>query len=63
MVKKDLEKIKPYFGDVIVDLQESGLWKVQLPITINSNPSNDLNQENVIHLKSYDLWWCKWYCW
>ena len=49
MVKKYLEKIKPYFGDVIVGLQESGLWKVQLTITINFNPSKDLNQEHVIY--------------
>ena len=33
--KKYLDKIKPYLTDIIINLQESDTWKIQLTITIN----------------------------
>ena len=52
LVTKYLDKTKPYLGDIIVDLQESGTKKTQLTIAINFISCKDVNQERVMHLKS-----------
>ena len=51
-VKKYLNEIKPYLRDVLINLQISGTWKVQLTIGINFIFSNDVGKESVMHLKS-----------
>ena len=51
-VKKYLNEIKPYLRDVLINLQISGTWKVQLTIGINLISSNDVGKESVMHLKS-----------
>ena len=53
-VKKYLNEIKPYLRDVLINLQISGTWKVQLTIGINLISSNDVGKESVMHLKSDD---------
>ena len=30
-----LNKVKPYMGDIIIDLKKYGTWKVQLTLAIN----------------------------
>ena len=37
---------------MIVDLQESDTWKIQLAITINFISSKDAEEKHVIHSKS-----------
>ena len=34
-LKEYLDKIRPYLRDIIIDLQESDTWKIQLIIAIN----------------------------
>ena len=38
--------------DIIIDLQKSGTWKIQLTIAINFISCRDTNGKQVIHLKS-----------
>ena len=33
-VEGDLDKIRPYLKDIINDLQQSHIWKIQLTVTI-----------------------------
>ena len=48
MVKKYLNKIRPYFKN-INNLKK--LWKIQLEIVINFISSKDINEECVMHSK------------
>ena len=34
-VQEYLNKVKPYMGDIIIDLKKYGTWKVQLTLAIN----------------------------
>ena len=34
-VQEYLNKVKPYMGDIIIDLKKYGTWKVQLTLVIN----------------------------
>ena len=47
-----LDKFRPYLRNMIVDLQESDTWKIQLAITINFISSKDAEEKRVIHSKS-----------
>ena len=47
--KKYLDKIKPYLTDIIINLQESDTWKIQLTITINF--ISYVVEERVMHSK------------
>ena len=47
LVKEYLNKIKPYLRDIIINLQKSGTWKVQLTIAINFISSKDVDEERV----------------
>ena len=44
-----LYKIRPYLRDIIIDLQESDTWKIQLTIAINFVSSKDPEEERVMH--------------
>ena len=52
---KNLNKIKPYLRDIIIDLQESDTWQIQLTIAINIIYSNDVDKEHVKHSKSNNV--------
>ena len=41
--KEYLNKLKSYLKDIIIDLQISGTWKIQLTIAINFISSEDIN--------------------
>ena len=45
-------KIKPYLRTIIIDLQNSDTWKIQLTIAINFIPSRDTEEEHVMHSNS-----------
>ena len=51
-VKESLNDSKPYLRDIIIDLQKTGTYEVQLMIAINFISSKDVNEECVMHLKS-----------
>ena len=44
-VKEYINKIKPYLRDIIINLQKSGKWKVQLTIVSNSISSQDVDEK------------------
>ena len=51
-VEEYLDKIGPYFKDIINDLKKSGTWKIQLTTAINFIFSrDDKDEERVIHSK------------
>ena len=52
LLKECLLKCKPYLKDIIIDLQESDTWKIQLTIVINFIFSKDAWDERVMHSKS-----------
>ena len=39
-------------GDIIINLQKSGSWKIQLTIAISFISSKDIDDERGVHLKS-----------
>ena len=47
-----LNKIELYLRNIIIDLQNSDTWKIQLTIAINFFSSKDDEEERVIHSKS-----------
>ena len=48
--------MKPYLKDIIIDLQKSGTWKIQLTIAIKFIiSSKDTSEERIIHLKSDNM--------
>ena len=54
-VKGYLNETKPYFRDILINLQKSDAWKIQLIIAINFISSKDVDEERVIHLKSNNI--------
>ena len=54
-MKEYLNKTKPYLNDIIIDIQKSGTWKVQLTIVINFISSKDINEEQLMHSKSDNI--------
>ena len=54
-VKKYLDKIKPYLRDIIINLEKSDTWKIQLAIAINFNSSKDVDEEHIMHSKSNNI--------
>ena len=44
-IKKLLINFKPYLKYIIINLQKSDLWKIQLTIPINSISLKDTNEE------------------
>ena len=41
--------------NIIINLQKSGTWKVQLAIAINFISSKDADEEQVMHLESNNI--------
>ena len=54
-LKGYLDKIKAYFRDIIIILQKSDTWKIQLTIAINFISSKDDDEEHVMHSKSSNI--------
>ena len=54
-VQEYLNVIKPYLKDMIIDLQISDTWKIQLTIAINFISSKDVDEQCVIHSKSENI--------
>ena len=54
-VKEYLNVIKPYLKDMIIDLQISDTWKIQLTIAINFISSKNVDEQCVIHSKSENI--------
>ena len=52
---KDLPKIKPHFRNIIINLQSSEAWKIQLTIAINFISSKDVGEEFVMHSNSGNI--------
>ena len=48
-------QIKPYLRDIIINLQKSDTWQIQLTIAINFISSKHVDEERVIHSKSNDI--------
>ena len=47
--------LKLYLRDIIINLQKSDTWKIQLTIVINFISSKDDDEEYVMHLKSNNI--------
>ena len=47
-----LHKIKPYLRNIIINLQNSDAWKIQLTIAINFISSKDAEEDCVMHSSS-----------
>ena len=54
-LKEYLNKIRPYFKNIIINLKTSDTWKIQLAIAINFTSSKDNDEERVMYSKSYNL--------
>ena len=50
-----LNKIKSYLKNIIINLQNSDRWKIQLTIAINYISSNNPEVERVVHLSSGNI--------
>ena len=50
-----LNKIKPYLRDIIIYLQNSDTWEVQLTVAINFISSKDAEEECIMHPKSSNI--------
>ena len=50
-----LNKIKPYLRNIIINLQNSDTWKIQLTIAINFNSSKDVEERRVMHSRSNNI--------
>ena len=47
--KENINKIKSYLRDIIIDLQSSDTWKIQLTIAINFISSKNTEEECVMN--------------
>ena len=47
--KENINKIKSYWRDIIIDLQSSDTWKIQLTIAINFISSKNTEEECVMN--------------
>ena len=52
---KYLNKSEPYLRNIIIDLQNSDTWKIQLTIAVNFISSKDAEEECVMHLKRNNI--------
>ena len=50
-MKEYLDKSKPYFRDIVINLQKSSTWKIQLIIAINFISLKYIEGERVIPSK------------
>ena len=54
-VKEQLNVVKLYLKDMIINLQISDTWKIQLRIAINFTSSKDVDGQCVMHSKSENI--------
>ena len=54
-IKEYLDKIKPYLRDIIINLQKSDTWKIQLTIVTNFISSKYVDVERVMHSKNNNI--------
>ena len=54
-VKKCFNKIKIYLRDIMIDLQKSGTWKVQLTIAINLISSRDVDEDRLVFINNKEF--------
>ena len=54
-VKKCFNKIKIYLRDIMIDLQKSGTWKVQLTVAINLISSKDVDEDPVVFINNKEF--------
>ena len=52
LVKQYLNKVKHYSRDIIINLQKSDTWKIQLTTAINFISSADVDKVSVMHSKA-----------
>ena len=50
-----LKKIETYLRNIMINLQNSDIWKIQLTIAINFISSRDTEEERVLHLSSDNI--------
>ena len=48
-------KRKPYFRNIIIDLQNSDTWKIQLTIAIDFISSKQAKEERAVHSRSGNI--------
>ena len=53
-LREHLNKIEPYLRHIIIDLQKSDTWRIQLTITINLISSKDA-EKKVMHSSSNNI--------
>ena len=54
-LKEYLDKIKSYFRNIIINLEKSGTWKIQLTTVINFVSLKGGNKERAMHSKSGNI--------
>ena len=54
-VKECFNKIKLYLRDIMIDLQKSGTWKVQLIIAINLISSRDVDEDCLVFINNKEF--------
>ena len=54
-VKECFNKIKLYLRDIMIDLQKSGTWKVQLTIAINLISSKDVDEDRLVFINNKEF--------
>ena len=55
MTRRISNKIKPYLRNIIIDLQNSDTWKIQLTIAINFISSKDAKEEHALYSRSNSI--------
>ena len=50
-----LNKIETYLRNIVINLQDSDAWKIQLTIEINFISSKDTKEEHVMHLNNGNI--------
>ena len=53
--EQDLEKIRPYFGDMIDRFKKLGEWKIQLIMNVNFISSKDNDDKQLMYFKSDNI--------
>ena len=48
-------KIEPYWRNIIIDVQKSDTWKIQLIIAINFISQKDADEEHIMHSSSNNI--------
>ena len=54
LLEKYLNKIKPNLKGIIIDLQRSNTWQIQLTIAVNFISSKDTEEDNLIYSTSFN---------